>query len=593
MEIYSVLEQYSLICSNREEFLQELFSIPSKNSSKSSSIISCFFFHSRRSTTPPESLSIITYTTRLLIYLLQSSLVTCSLLINQILTFFLLYAPIKRFALYLVHQTDFYTSTMIPFFSTKNSDYFVQCILNETAQAQIDDNDRVYIFTHLINLLSEFVLHQGIEIHSCPFVPMFKQLFDALIECGTTIPLWYLLKCFSNLLTSNSLETDLLLDEMIRLNLISSIVHYTATLIKKSNLGQGQMLLTELHQKVLISSLIILYNISTDDGDIVHILDRDLVLQQICRPLFHSNIEHLRLMSCLLYSNLLTEQEFQLDQSTHQLADELIAAIRQAFQSENYYYFNEIPLLSLVNCLKKLCTHREFQRRLGHVDENVDLLFQILRQFHASWDQQEEIEVILQSIWFLSFEYSSASKIHRHDKYFALLVQLAETNPNERIQQAAKGILWQLRQTISTPPSTPEPQLPNSSQHIMFSYNHDSKELVHRICQALQQAGYRTWIDVDDMHGSTLECMAHAVEQSKAILICMSEKYKRSPNCQSEAEYAHRLGKPFIPVLLQAKYKPDGWLGMLLGTRLYIDFTKNDFQWNIRKLVKEIEVIQH
>lgn len=581
-----MLEQYSLICSNREEFLQELFST---SPSEKSPPTSCFHFYSRRKSSISESLSIINYTTRLLIYLLQSSLVTCSLLINQILTFFLLYAPLKRFSLYLVHQTDLYTSTMIPLFSAKNSDYFVQCVINETAQSQIDSNDRVFIFTHLINLLSEFVLHQGIEIHSCPFVPMFKQLFDALVECGTTIPLWYLLKCFSNLLTSQSIETDLLLEEMNRSNLIRSIGNYTGKLIGRSTLGQGEMHLNELHEKVLISSLITLYNISTDDEDI---LEKNLILNQICRPLFYSNLDHIRLIACLLYSNLLTEEELQSDQSSHQLCEELFMSIRQAFLSENFYYLDQIPLLSLINCLKKLCTHEEFQRRLSQSDENIELLFQILRQFHSSWDQQEEIEGILQCIWFLSFEYSSAGKIHRHDKYFALLVQLAETNPNERIQQASKGILWQLRQTISRPPPSSELNLPNSSQHIMFSYNHDSKELVHQICRALQTAGHRTWIDVDDMHGSTLECMAHAVEQSKVILICMTEKYKRSPNCQSEAEYARRLDKPFVPILLQAKYKPDGWLGLLLGTRFYVDFTKNDFQWNMQRLMNEIQAVQ-
>jgi hypothetical protein len=69
----------------------------------------------------------------------------------------------------------------------------------------------------------------------------------------------------------------------------------------------------------------------------------------------------------------------------------------------------------------------------------------------------------------------------------------------------------------------------------------------------------------------------------------MTEKYKQSPNCQSEAEYAYRLRKPYVPILLQSKYKPDGWLGMLLGTKFYIDFTKNDYQSNYRKLVNEIE----
>jgi hypothetical protein len=440
----------------------------------------------------------------------------------------------------------------------------------------------------MINLLGEFVLHPGIEIHSCPFVPMFKNLFDALIECGTTVPLWYLVKCIGNLLTSSSKETDLLIQEMNRMNLIDSITKYTSTLIRKSTLGDGEMIFKQIHNHILTSCLSILYNISAFDQQILY---RDEILNQICRPLFQSDSPQIRLISCLLYSNILTQKELESDESSHPLCEELFSSIQQAFESDDYYLFNQISLLSLLNCLKSLCTHKQFQIRISKSNENIELLFQILRQLHSSIDQQEEIKIILKSVWFLSFDYSSATKIHRHDKYFALLVQLAETNPNERIQQAAKGILWQLRQTISIGQTFDPPIISNSSQQIMFSYNHDCKELTTKICQYLRQSGYRTWMDIDDMHGSTLDCMAHAVEQSTVIIICITEKYKQSPNCQSEAEYAYRLRKPLIPVLLQSKYKPDGWLGMLLGTRLYIDFTKNDFDTNYKKLVKEIEVI--
>ncbi|CAF4253356.1 unnamed protein product, partial [Rotaria sordida] len=231
-----------------------------------------------------------------------------------------------------------------------------------------------------------------------------------------------------------------------------------------------------------------------------------------------------------------------------------------------------------------------FQIRIGKPDDNINLLFQILRQFSSLKEQYEEIQIILESIWFLSFEYSCAKNIHSHDKYFALLVQLSEINSNEIIQQAAKGILWQLKQTISINTNiTNKLIISKPSKHIMFSYNHDSKDLVNQICQDLRNSGYRTWMDTDDMHGSTLDCMAHAIEQACLVILCITEKYKTSPNCQSEAEYAYRLKKPFVPILLQSKYKPDGWLGIILGTRLYIDFTKNDFDSNYNKLVKEIE----
>ncbi|CAG2210969.1 unnamed protein product [Mytilus edulis] len=51
--------------------------------------------------------------------------------------------------------------------------------------------------------------------------------------------------------------------------------------------------------------------------------------------------------------------------------------------------------------------------------------------------------------------------------------------------------------------------------------------------------------------------MAHAVENAALVLICMSESYKRSPNCRLEAENTFRCGKQYIPLIVQKHYKPD------------------------------------
>jgi hypothetical protein len=37
----------------------------------------------------------------------------------------------------------------------------------------------------------------------------------------------------------------------------------------------------------------------------------------------------------------------------------------------------------------------------------------------------------------------------------------------------------------------------------------------------------------------------------------------------AEAEYAHSTGKPIVPVRTE-QYKPMGWLGIMLGTKLYM-----------------------
>lgn len=67
----------------------------------------------------------------------------------------------------------------------------------------------------------------------------------------------------------------------------------------------------------------------------------------------------------------------------------------------------------------------------------------------------------------------------------------------------------------------------------MISYQWDSQPVLLEVRNQLRTRGYKTWMDVDYMGGSTLQAMAEAVENSAAVLICMSQRYKDSPNCRA------------------------------------------------------------
>ena len=60
-------------------------------------------------------------------------------------------------------------------------------------------------------------------------------------------------------------------------------------------------------------------------------------------------------------------------------------------------------------------------------------------------------------------------------------------------------------------------------------------------------------------------------ETASCVLICMTEKYKESNNCRMEAEYTIQKQKPLIPLIMQKSYRPDGWLGFILGSKIYIN----------------------
>ena len=57
----------------------------------------------------------------------------------------------------------------------------------------------------------------------------------------------------------------------------------------------------------------------------------------------------------------------------------------------------------------------------------------------------------------------------------------------------------------------------------------------------------------------------------------------------TEADYSYQLQKNVIPLKMESKYEPDGWLGAMLGNKLYFDCTQPDsFDDSLNRFVKEL-----
>jgi hypothetical protein len=87
-----------------------------------------------------------------------------------------------------------------------------------------------------------------------------------------------------------------------------------------------------------------------------------------------------------------------------------------------------------------------------------------------------------------------------------------------------------------------------------------------------------------------MSAMADAVENSEFVIMCMSDSYKQSTYCQAEAEYAFKCKRCLIPLIMREGYKPDGWLGFMIGSRMYINFVRHDFNTACEKLLTEIRL---
>jgi len=160
---------------------------------------------------------------------------------------------------------------------------------------------------------------------------------------------------------------------------------------------------------------------------------------------------------------------------------------------------------------------------------------------------------------------------------------LVVTSSDQTVRRCALGVLWVLRwknkvvvpTTIADKiPIPPIIQQERPEQHIFISYQWNYKKSILQLRDRLQAAGYFVWVDVDNMVGSVLEAMAKAVENAIVMLVCLTQSYKESPNCRTEAEYAFRLKKAVVPVKFESHYVPDGWLGALIGSKLVHDFSE-------------------
>ncbi|CAF2134042.1 unnamed protein product [Rotaria magnacalcarata] len=205
--------------------------------------------------------------------------------------------------------------------------------------------------------------------------------------------------------------------------------------------------------------------------------------------------------------------------------------------------------------------------------------------------QDEKLMVRVNDLLEKSKENESAT-LKRVAEGFMWTVQKQEKFIEERAAQAEKKKQEKKRKAEETGVAEEEEEEEEEQKYdLMISYCWAESELAHRIFGHLsEKLGYKIWIDIEQMHGSTIEAMANAVDGAEFILMCMSESYKRSANCKSEAEYALNRKKHIVPIKMVKEYEPDGWLGFILDTRIYINFATHEFEKAIELLDNEIQL---
>jgi hypothetical protein len=88
--------------------------------------------------------------------------------------------------------------------------------------------------------------------------------------------------------------------------------------------------------------------------------------------------------------------------------------------------------------------------------------------------------------------------------------------------------------------------------------------------------------------------VSDAIEGADVMLYGVSLAYKESANCRLEAKYAHQQELDMIPLMMTKGYSAKGWLGLILGTRMWYGFWDADqdddaaFERRLDSVIREI-----
>jgi hypothetical protein len=188
----------------------------------------------------------------------------------------------------------------------------------------------------------------------------------------------------------------------------------------------------------------------------------------------------------------------------------------------------------------------------------------------------------------MSFNDDASRNLKENTTFIAHIQSVSEDSTESDLQRAGQSLLWMLTKDDTSNVST-DNQSEKVKYDVMISYSHKDKDLCFQLYDCLQKDNYRVWLDREQMHGTPLEAMSNAIENSEFVFVCMSDAYKQSGYCKMEAYYALERQCCIIPLVMKSQYKADGWLGITMSGRMRIDFPKYGFEDAYEKLMVEMD----
>ncbi|CAM4877483.1 unnamed protein product [Rotaria socialis] len=351
-------------------------------------------------------------------------------------------------------------------------------------------------------------------------------------------------------------------------------------------------------ETVLINSAVYTLTAFVHEPDLlVYIKEHKII--SIVRSLILLSYEPIVIHACVILAYTLDEEDIKAsEKESGRLVSNILNLLRKNTRALTKKSKNEEAtehnITLLAEALQGLVQHDQIKVEI--LKQNA--LYLLIDNYQTVNDRSKRL--LLESLVSMTF-IEDAARLLGENKNFVNSIQNMQKTATEGIQKAAEKILWNLQKgkpenIVQQTKKMNNVKMSSTDRNrkyqydIMISYCHAEKELVNRIHRFLVDQGFKIWIDQYNIYGPAMQAMADAVENSEFIIICMSDSYKRSAYCQAEAEYAFRCKRRLLPVILRQGYRPDGWLALLLGSRIYIDFTRLEFFQACTSLLKEIQL---
>ncbi|XP_014769431.1 uncharacterized protein LOC106868605 isoform X1 [Octopus bimaculoides] len=342
--------------------------------------------------------------------------------------------------------------------------------------------------------------------------------------------------------------------------------------------------LNAIHSKnvhyIIKASLSILHNIARNPS-IKHYF-KEQKTSEVIQTFISSKDEMFKVLSMMTMAYIVEEEDNQtLIEETGSILC-MLQWLDKALDCNKRRYKGFTPY-EIVQGLEKLAVTDS--NKLKIVDGGILSMLSRMLQFDDVREQCSAARIL----WTLMFDENVRERLINDEQALVTLLESLKDNKDKLVSANVKGVLWLLNGATQVTEVDKETVRARAKTHVFISYSVVDKESVWRIRDRLKEEGYQLWIDVDCMGPSNLQAMASGIENAAVVLICMSEKYKQSPSCRTEAEYTFRLRKDYIPMMMQKKYNPDGWLGTMLGAKLFFDFSgKYPFEKSFGGLIKEL-----